>query len=722
MTAGVDPPVTKRPADGVPDGRPAKALKGETGAAAAAPPAAEPPPAPLPSQPHPPSLAALLVPVPPRWDDAALRAWLASMGITRIRVARKKRGANLAFLSFGSVADRVAAGAAVAAAPHPPPGMKKGSRPAIKDDARRIIVPAADLDVRDVVAPLWKLPYAAQLARKWAKVAGVLGKLAPPPGCPAGAGAAWAAALTPVGILRSPATRGYRNKCEFSVGPGTDPASPVAVGFCLGAYRDGVVEVGPPGPAPHVSPTAAAAADAMAAFINGAAAAAPASSTPPPLLPAWDKAASSGFWRLLTVREARRATPMPAPGAGGAGAVADLLEEGLADQGAACPPFVDLQWERWLVPAGALPKEEDGGGGKEGSAAAAAPAASLPPSPPPPLPPPDEVMMVIQVDPTGGPPEAARTALAALGERLASAVAAVAVAAGRPAPTTSVWVQHHSGPSNAADEGAPLMRLAAAVSGGGDGATTATAAATPADPAAGCLTDTLAGLAFRISPSSFFQVNAPAAALLYRAAVAWADPGPGDVVLDVCCGTGTLGVCAAAVAKAGVAGDGKGVVPAPRVLGVDITPSAIADAAANAAANGLDAEACAFVAGRAEDVMSGLLERATSAGGEGGDSDGGAPSSPARSLVAIVDPPRAGLHPKVTAALKGCPAVKRIVYVSCNVESQVADCARLCGNGGGGGHGACGGVPRPFRPVQSLAVDLFPHTAHVESVLMLERD
>ena len=531
--------------------------------------------------------------------------------MTRIRVARKKRGANLAFLSFACVADRVAAGAAVAAAP-PPPGMKRGSRPAVKDDNRRTILPASVLDVRDVVAPLWRLPYASQLALKWGKVAAALGRL----GGDGGGPGAWAAALTPIGILRSPATRGYRNKCEFSVGPGVggeeagaaSPAPPKpCVGFCLGAFKDGVVEVGAPGPAPHVSTTAAAVADAMTAFLGAGGGGA--------ALAAWDKGANAGFWRLLTVREARAVTPMPAPRAGAAPAA--LLEEALAEAAAPCPPFADLEWGRWLVPAGVLPpapvlpgKDERG----EGAAVVAPPppaaAGGSPPPPPPPLPPPEEVMLVIQVDPTAAPPATAAAELAALGEVLVAAVAAVAATAGTPPPATSVWVQHHSGPSNAADEGAPLMCLR-----GGGGEKSAGAAGD------GCLTDSLAGLRFRVSPSSFFQVNTPAAALLYRAAVAWAAPAPGDVVLDVCCGTGTLGVCAATVAAAcGAQEVEKGTT---RVLGVDIVPAAIADAVANAATNGLGTEACTFVAGRAEDVMAGLLATAAGAGGGGGGGGGG---------------------------------------------------------------------------------------------------
>ena len=252
----------------------------------------------------------------------------------------------------------------------------------MKDDDRRVIVPASEMDVRDVVAPLWKLPYGAQLALKWGKVATALAGLGPPPGGGEGAGAAaaaaaWSAALTPVGILRSPATRGYHNKCEFSVGPGVEKdgegsgaAPPVAVAFCLGAFRDGVIEVGPPGPAPHVSPDRRGGSGRDGGVSRRGRGGRPDAA----------RLGEGRLGRLLAV--AHRAggphtggPPMPtaAPGTGPEA----LLEEGLADQGAACPAFVELPWERWLVPAAALPKDGEGD--------RAQPVASTPPPPLPPL-------------------------------------------------------------------------------------------------------------------------------------------------------------------------------------------------------------------------------------------------------------------------------------------------------------------------------------------------
>lgn len=111
-------------------------------------------------------------------------------------------------------------------------------------------------------------------------------------------------------------------------------------------------------------------------------------------------------------------------------------------------------------------------------------------------------------------------------------------------------------------------------------------------------------------------------------------------------------------------------------------------------------------------------------------------------VVAVVDPPRNGLHRAVLRALLGCTALKRLVYVSCNPDSLARDMAALCtgnptaledragggGRGGrgrgsrGGGNGSGGGAqPVPFVPARCAAFDLFPHTRHVEAMVLLER-
>jgi tRNA (uracil-5-)-methyltransferase len=197
--------------------------------------------------------------------------------------------------------------------------------------------------------------------------------------------------------------------------------------------------------------------------------------------------------------------------------------------------------------------------------------------------------------------------------------------------------------------------------------------------------------------SAFFQVNSASAEALYELAGEWASKGGADgdagdaeepvspaTLYDVCCGTGTIGLTLARRFAS--------------VVGVDICEPAVRDAEANAASNGVSN--ATFHAGRAEEVLPRLLREAA---------QGEAPPQ----AVAIVDPPRIGLHKQVLGALRSCAQLSRLVYVSCNVDTMVSDAALLCATRPDG--------TAPFRPVCAMAVDLFPHTKHVEGVLLLER-
>lgn len=126
------------------------------------------------------------------------------------------------------------------------------------------------------------------------------------------------------------------------------------------------------------------------------------------------------------------------------------------------------------------------------------------------------------------------------------------------------------------------------------------------------ITDTIHGLVFRISPESFFQVNTPAAEVLYRSAIELGRPTAATTVMDICCGTGTIGLCFAKHCR--------------NVVGVEIVPQAIEDAAYNAQANGV--ANCAFHAGNCDDYIRKFVHDSV----DGGD------------LLAIIDPPRAGLR------------------------------------------------------------------------------
>jgi 23S rRNA (uracil1939-C5)-methyltransferase len=188
---------------------------------------------------------------------------------------------------------------------------------------------------------------------------------------------------------------------------------------------------------------------------------------------------------------------------------------------------------------------------------------------------------------------------------------------------------------------------------------------------AGFIEEELAGLAFRVSAASFFQTNTRAADGLARLVAARAGAA-GGIVYDLCSGAGLLGLVVAA----------RGYVE--QVLGFELVEQAVRDARANAARNGV--ANARFLAG---DVAETLF------------TDGLPPPD-----VCIADPPRAGLHARVTAELVRL-APPRVVYVSCNPGAAVRDLVPLVEAG------------YAVRAVEPL--DLFPHTPHLECVFTLER-
>ncbi|KAL7545857.1 hypothetical protein ACHAWF_009211, partial [Thalassiosira exigua] len=198
---------------------------------------------------------------------------------------------------------------------------------------------------------------------------------------------------------------------------------------------------------------------------------------------------------------------------------------------------------------------------------------------------------------------------------------------------------------------------------------------------------------FQISPGAFFQTNTEGAEVLYNIVVerikeVSTDPQK-TVLLDVCCGTGTIGLTCL---KEGVVG---------KLVGVDIAAPAIADAKANAAKNGYaDAATAKFVASPAEKALPDLLKQIPR-------------DAP---VVAVVDPARDGLHGVVVRTLRSCERIRRIVYVSCNpTATLVRDAAMLCAPPTKKYPGA------PFKPTLSQPVDMFPMTRHCEMVMTLDR-
>lgn len=188
----------------------------------------------------------------------------------------------------------------------------------------------------------------------------------------------------------------------------------------------------------------------------------------------------------------------------------------------------------------------------------------------------------------------------------------------------------------------------------------------------GVMHDELLGCRFEIGPTSFYQTNPAQTEVLYELAL----DGLGDATtaLDAYCGTGTIGICAAA-RRGGL-----------RVTGVEQVAAAIASAERNARTNNV-ADRCRFVAADATSWMA----------REGRDQ---------HFDVVIMDPPRAGSTPEFLA---GAAALEpqRIVYVSCNVVTQARDLEVLRARG--------------YHLTRVAPVDMFPHTKHVECVVTLER-
>lgn len=188
----------------------------------------------------------------------------------------------------------------------------------------------------------------------------------------------------------------------------------------------------------------------------------------------------------------------------------------------------------------------------------------------------------------------------------------------------------------------------------------------------GTIEDELCGLRFRISASSFYQVNPVQTECLYRAAIEMAQLTGTETVLDAYCGVGTIGL--AASAKAG------------KVIGVELNPAAARDAAENARRNGV--KNARFYAGDAGEFL-----RETAEAGEKID-------------VVLMDPPRAGSSREFLAAV--CQAApSRVVYISCNPETQARDLAYLTSHG--------------YRAERAQPVDMFPWTHHCENIVSLTR-
>lgn len=187
----------------------------------------------------------------------------------------------------------------------------------------------------------------------------------------------------------------------------------------------------------------------------------------------------------------------------------------------------------------------------------------------------------------------------------------------------------------------------------------------------GYIYETMDGLKFKVGPKSFYQTNTDQALRLYSVARDFAGLTGEELVYDLYTGTGTIANFVARKTR--------------KVIGIEYVPEAIEDAKVNSEINGIDNTE--FYAGDMKDI---LTDDFIAVNG--------------RPDVIITDPPRAGMHPDVVQTIIRTGA-KRIVYVSCNPATQARDLALL---------------DQYYKVKAVQPVDMFPHTPHVENVVLLE--
>ena len=189
----------------------------------------------------------------------------------------------------------------------------------------------------------------------------------------------------------------------------------------------------------------------------------------------------------------------------------------------------------------------------------------------------------------------------------------------------------------------------------------------------GYMEDELCGKRFRISPQSFYQVNAKQTEILYRTAIEYAGLTGQETLLDAYCGTGTIGLCASDHVK--------------QLIGVELNANAVRDAKENAKLNRV-ANAQFFC----DDAGRFMVKMAQDA----------LPLD-----VLMMDPPRSGSDMKFLNSVMTLKP-RTIVYVSCNPETLARDAAMLVKSG-------------VYQAVKAVPVDMFPYTEHVETVMLLRR-
>ena len=187
------------------------------------------------------------------------------------------------------------------------------------------------------------------------------------------------------------------------------------------------------------------------------------------------------------------------------------------------------------------------------------------------------------------------------------------------------------------------------------------------------ITDKIGDVSYQISPLSFYQVNPVQTQKLYETALSYAGLTGTETVWDLYCGIGTISLFLARKAK--------------KVYGVEIVPQAIADARRNAKLNNI--QNAEFFVGKSEEVLPAYYQK------NGGTAD-----------VIVVDPPRKGCDETLLDTIaRMAPA--RVVYVSCDPATLARDLKYLCGRG--------------YQVEKVQPVDMFGHTVHVETVVLMSR-
>ncbi|KAI7884838.1 S-adenosyl-L-methionine-dependent methyltransferase [Lichtheimia hyalospora FSU 10163] len=424
----------------------------------------------------------------------------------------------------------------------------------------------------DQVTPLHKIPYNEQLAKKHQSGIRHLAKLKrqisrlPDLNDTSRAQLAWAFQEgLPIEILdpiASPITRGYRTKCEFTIGK--NPDGETTVGFLLGLYRHGITSVHSPEDCLHVPDISKRIAKAMENYVQSSE------------YTVYDRAEKKGVWRSLMVKAQRTGDILILVQM----KTSDMTEEQVIHEKKKLTEY----WSSY--------KDRKG----------------------------DDRINV-----------------------------------------TTLLLQTWNGESNGiTDKGTTEILL-------GDG----------------YVYEELLGCRFRLSSSAFFQVNTPATELLYTKCAEWCNISKSKktTLLDLCCGTGTIGITMARTVD--------------RVIGIEMISDAIVDAQVNAEMNHVTN--VQYHASKVEERIDVVANEKN------------------EEVVAVLDPPRSGVHSTVIRAVRESSEIRKVIFISCDANQAMQNFISLCRPTSNRFKGL------PFRPTRAVSIDLFPHTDHCELMVEFER-